>query len=211
MNPTKRMPLIMTVAAVAALSASLAYWAMVLYKPKERPIQAAPPPAVVEPSTAAAATLFGGNQVASAASNYQLTGVIASGAQGVAILVIDGQPAKAFKIGKEISPGVTIQEVHPRHIMLAENGIPKRVDLAPDSRPAAEMSVPVAAQPVPAAPPSAPPPPETSVAVPPGTPQEPPQPPPGPVQVPNAAPQMPQPAMEAPQAQSPVRPNPPTR
>jgi general secretion pathway protein C len=205
--------MIMTLAAVAALSASLAYWAIQLYKPKERPIQAAPQAVVIEPSADAAASLFGGNQVASAASNYQLTGVISSGAQGVAILIVDGQPAKAVKIGKEISPGVTVQEVHPRYVLLAENGVQKRVDLAPDTRPAADMSAPVAAQPMPsqpAVPPQQPPPPpNTSVPVPPGTPQEPPQPNQGQVQIPNAAPQAP---VEAPvEAQSPVRQNQPTR
>jgi general secretion pathway protein C len=167
---------------------------------------------VIEPSADAAATLFGGNQVAVAASNYQLTGVIASGAQGVAILVVDGQPAKAVKIGKEILPGVTVQEVHPRYVMLAEGGVPKRVELAPDARPAAEMSMP-AAQPMQPSQPAPPPPPQgTSVPVPPGTPQEPPQSVQGPVQVPSAPPQMPQPAAEAPvEAQSPVRQNQPTR
>ena len=210
MNPSKRGPLIMTIAAVAALSASLAYWAIQLYKPKERPIQAAPPPAVIEPSIDAAAGLFGGNQVAVAASNYQLTGVISSGAQGVAILVVDGQPAKAVKIGKEIVPGVTLQEVYPRYVMLAEGGVPKRVELAPDARPAAEMSAPMAAPPMP------PPPPQeqnTSVPVPPGTAQGPPQPLPNPgVQVPQAPPQLPQPSVEAPvEAQSPVRQDQPTR
>lgn len=211
--------MIMTLAAVAALSASLAYWAIQLYKPKQRPIQAAPPPAVIEPSLDSAATLFGGNQVANTASNYQLTGVISSGAQGVAILVVDGQPAKAVKIGKEISPGVTVAEVHPRYVMLSEGGVQKRVDLAQDTRPAADMSAPVnsqpgmgqplAAQPVPATPPPPPPPVETSVPVPPGTAQEPPQPAPGAVQIPNAAPQAPsEPQVNA---QSPVRPNQPTR
>jgi general secretion pathway protein C len=77
--------------------------------------------------------------VTAVASNYQLTGVVSSGREGVAILVADGQPPKAVQVGREISPGVTLSEVLPRYVMLSEGGVMKRIELATDAHPAAEM------------------------------------------------------------------------
>ena len=102
----KRLPLLFSLLAVIALSASIAYWVMALYKPQQRPLAAivdAPQP---EPAPDAAATLFGGQAVSVVASNYQLTGVVAAGREGVAILVADGQPPRALQVGKEIASGV---------------------------------------------------------------------------------------------------------
>jgi general secretion pathway protein C len=135
----KRLPLMLSLLAVIALSASVAYWVLELYKPPQRPLAAISEAALPEPSPDAAATLFGGQALAVVASNYQLTGVVAAGAEGVAILVADGQPPKALKVGAEIAPGVTVREVHPRYVMLAEGGVLKRIDLAADDKPAANM------------------------------------------------------------------------
>ncbi|MFD2365272.1 type II secretion system protein N [Pseudoduganella sp. GCM10020061] len=140
----KRLPLILNVLAVAALSASCAYWALQLYKPEQRPIAAPPPAERPAPSVASAIGLFGGAQVAAVASNYQLTGVVAAGRESVAIIVADGNPAKAVLIGREIVPGVVVQEVHPRYVMLSEGGVAKRIDLVQEARPAPDMAAPVA-------------------------------------------------------------------
>ena len=115
----KRMPLLLTLLALVALSASIAYWVLQLYKPEQRPIAAAPVAALPEPAVDAAATLFGGQAMAAVATNYQLTGVVAAGRNSVAILVADGQPAKAFPVGKELSAGVVVKEVYPRYVMLS--------------------------------------------------------------------------------------------
>ncbi len=129
----KRLPLLFSLLAVIALSASIAYWVMALYKPQQRPLAAivdAPQP---EPAPDAAATLFGGQAVAVVASNYQLTGVVAAGREGVAILVADGQPPRALQVGKEIASGVVVREVHAKYVMLSEGGVLKRIDLATDA------------------------------------------------------------------------------
>ena len=139
----KRMPLLLTLLALVALSASIAYWVLQLYKPDQRPLAAAPVAQLPQPSVDAAATLFGGQAMAAVVSNYQLTGVVAAGRNSVAILVADGQPAKAFPIGKELSAGVVVKEVHPRYVMLSEGGVLKRIDLAVDARPAADMAAPL--------------------------------------------------------------------
>jgi general secretion pathway protein C len=136
----KRLPLLFTLLALIFLAVSATYWGMQLYKPQQRPIAAAPPAAVPEPSPDAAATLFGGQAVANVATNYQLTGIVAAGRDSVAIIVAEGQPPKALKVGHELSPGVSISEVHPRYIMLSEGGVMKRIDLAADTKPAIALS-----------------------------------------------------------------------
>jgi len=151
MKTTKRMPLLATVLALVALSASIAYWLMALNPPPQRPIANAPVAVVAPPSVDAAATLFGGQLSTAVVTNYVLTGVIASGSQGVAIIVADGGQPKALKIGREVAPGITLNEVYPRYVTLLDNGIPKRIDLAPDNKGASSTSgvltAPMAAQP----------------------------------------------------------------
>jgi general secretion pathway protein C len=143
----KRLPLLFSLLAVIALSASLAYWVMQLYKPPQRPLAAAPPAVMPEPGVDAAATLFGGQAAAVVATNYQLTGVVAAGRESVAIIVADGTLPKALKIGKEVLDGVTVQEVHPRYVMLSEGGVLKRIDLATDAKAGNGLSPPPVAAP----------------------------------------------------------------
>ena len=168
----KRLPLILNVLAVAVLAASSAYWALQLYKPAQRPIAAPPPAMRAEPPIASATGLFGGAQVAAVASNFQLTGVVAAGSESVAIIVADGNPAQAVRLGGQVAPGVILREVHPRHVMLSDSGVAKRIDLAKDVKPAAEMAPPTAvAAPAPAA--IAPPPAQPVAVQPSGTPATP--------------------------------------
>ena len=136
----KRLPLLFTLLALVFLAVSATYWGMQLYKPQQRPIAAVQTAALPEPSPDAAATLFGGQAVTDVVSNYQLTGIVSAGRDSVAILVADGQPPKALTVGRELAPGVSISEVHPKYIMLSEGGVMKRVDLAADTRPAIPLS-----------------------------------------------------------------------
>lgn len=145
----KRLPLVLTLAALVALAATIAYWILQLYQPPQRPIAAAPVAAAPEPSMDAAGTLFGGQAAAAVATNFQLTGVISAGDQSVAIIAANGAPAKALAIGKEIAPGVTVAQVHSRYVMLSDSGVMKRIDLATDAKAAAPMGT-QGAQPAPA-------------------------------------------------------------
>jgi general secretion pathway protein C len=151
----KRLPLLFTLLALILLAVSIAYWFLQLYKPAQRPL--APPPVVAqaEPSPDAAASLFGGQPTVVAVSSYQLTGVVAAGRDSAVILVAEGSPPKAVRIGREIVPGVTVAEVHPRYVMLSEGGIMKRVDLAQASGSSQGGAVmpPTGMQPVAVAPP----------------------------------------------------------
>lgn len=133
----KRWPLLTSFVLFIALCVSATYWGMQLLKPPARPV-AAPPPAVqAPPDPRATAVLFGGRQgPVAVATNYQLRGVVSSGTSGesVAILSADGKPPEAVRANREIQPGVVIKEVHPRYVLLQENGVMKRVDLLDEAK-----------------------------------------------------------------------------
>ena len=137
----KRMPLIFSLLALIALSASTAYWVMNLMEKEKRPIAALAEAAPPDPSVDAAATLFGGQAVTAAASSYQLTGVVYAGRDSVAILVEDNKPPRAVMVGREIASGVMIKEVHPKYVMLSEGGMLKRIDLATDAKAGANLAL----------------------------------------------------------------------
>ncbi len=129
----KRLPLIVTVLAVVLLSASLAYWGLQLFKPQQRAIAAPPPAPPMGINVDAAKGLFGGQVVVAAVSNYQLKGVVAArGEDSAAIISVDNKPAVAIAIGKEVLAGVTVKEVHAKHVILSEGGVNKRLDLPSD-------------------------------------------------------------------------------
>lgn len=133
----KRLPLIASFLLFIALCASIAYWALQLFKPPLRPVAAPPRVARADVSPDAAAVLFGGRPgKAAAASNYQLKGVIMSGTarDSVAILSADGKPAQAVSMGMEVTPGVSVKEVHDDYVLLSEGGVIKRVDLPESSK-----------------------------------------------------------------------------
>lgn len=159
----KRLPVPVTVAtfgAITALSASMAYWGMQLFKEQQRPIAAVAQQAPPEPSIEAAKGLFGGDVAVAVASNFQLKGVVAAinGRHSVAIIAADGQPPKAYPVGAEVAPGVKVQEVAPQYVVLTEGGIPKRIELPADA-PSGGGAGPSAAMlpPLPAAGPATPP------------------------------------------------------
>ncbi|WP_420472899.1 type II secretion system protein N [Noviherbaspirillum sp. ST9] len=160
----RRLPQIVSFLLFIALCASVAYWAMQLFKPPVRPVAAPPRAAQAEIRPDAAAGLFGkSTRNAEMASNYQLRGVIFSGSprNSVAIISADGKPAQAIGVDEEIVPGVTIKEVHRDHVLLLEGGANKRVDLpenakglegiaaTPAATPARPATPPVSNQPVP--------------------------------------------------------------
>ena len=132
----KRLPQFTSLLAVVALSVSLAYWAMQLLKAPQRPINPPAVPVVQDASVEAGASLFGGQVSVATASNYQLKGVVAAsnGRRSVAIISTDGKPSVAVPEGAEVAPGVTVQEVHVRHVLLLDGGVSKRIDLVADDK-----------------------------------------------------------------------------
>ncbi len=129
----KRLPLIVSILIVVALSSSLAYWGVELSKKPQRPIATPVAQIETEAPVDGAASMFGGQAVQVAVSNYQLKGVVASGGSGsVAILAIDGKPPRALPVGAEVATGITVKEVQARFVLLSEGGVIKRIELAAD-------------------------------------------------------------------------------
>ena len=126
-----RLPFIADLILSGALCASLAYWGMHFLQPQPRRANAfAQPVEAVMPQTEAAAVLFGGRARDAAGSRtVVLTGVIADGAHGVAILAMDGKPPQVVGLGMEAAPGVMVAEVNATYVLLSEDGMIKRLDL----------------------------------------------------------------------------------
>ena len=65
--------------------------------------------------------------LAAESSRFQLVGVIAprdpsSGSQGLALIVIDGKPAQAFKVGDMLDSDRILQAVHVRGVLIGPRG-----------------------------------------------------------------------------------------
>jgi len=90
------------------------------------PLPAGPRAVAVDP--AAMARLLGGvpaapgaTVAAPVASRFQLVGV-AAGARsggGAAVISVDGAPARPYRVGTTIEPGLVLQSVHGRRAVLA--------------------------------------------------------------------------------------------
>lgn len=128
----KRLPLLMSFVMFILLCMSLSYWGMQVFKPKVRSVNAPVNANAVEPGEGQWGSVFGLNPLAeAAASNYQLKGVVVAvhALDSAAILSADGKPSQTIAVGKELSPGVILQEVHATHIVISEAGVIKRVEL----------------------------------------------------------------------------------
>jgi general secretion pathway protein C len=132
----KHLPVMTSFVLFIALCASLAYWAMQIFKPK---VHDAAVPVLIAgsaPKLDAAAGLFGGHLNTAVASNYQLIGVIfaSNPDESVAILATDGKPAQSIRTHREVEPGVTLNEVNRHHVLLSEGGLIKRIELPENAR-----------------------------------------------------------------------------
>jgi general secretion pathway protein C len=123
---------LLVVALVLVLAWQLAYWTWVFVAPAPVRSSTKTENAV---DLAIAASLFGASAPASSgaagASSVRLKGVVAP-TPGVAASAIfatgAGRDLSVF-IGSEVSPGVTLAEVHPDHVVLSRGGVKERVDL----------------------------------------------------------------------------------
>ena len=128
----KRLPLAMSFVMFILFCMSLSYWGMQVFKPKVRTVNAPVNTSSFEPGEGQWGSLFGRNPLVEAAvSNYQLKGVVVAGlASGsAAILSADGKPSQTIAVGRELSQGVILKEVHETYIVISEGGLIKRVEL----------------------------------------------------------------------------------
>ena len=118
-----------TLALWALAGASVVYWGLRL---SARPVGLTVPvvaPAAVAPDAQAMARLLGVPAAGAAAarapaasltSRFALIGVLAgrSSGGGAALIAVDGQPAKPFRVGAVVDEGLVLQALHPRQARL---------------------------------------------------------------------------------------------
>lgn len=128
----KRLPVLVTFLMFIALCASLSFWGLRLFKPQARAVAAVFQQGSYEPGAGQWGGIFGASQAMQAsATNYQLKGIVLAKREekSLAIISVNGKPALAVAMNKEIAPGVTLKEVHAQYVMVSESGIMRRVDL----------------------------------------------------------------------------------
>lgn len=128
----RRAPLIASFILFLLLISSLAYWAMQLFAPPPRPV-VAPPQSFSQqvPPIAAAASIFGGRSSGKTMINVQLRGVVLAGRvkDSVAILVAEDGAPQPLRLEDEVLPGVKVQAIHPRYVVLSDHGVLREVSL----------------------------------------------------------------------------------
>ncbi len=126
----KRLPALLSLLLFVALCASVAYWLLQWMAPAPRPVAAPPVTQQAMPPVSAAVNLFGGNPQ-SGATAIQLRGIIHSsrGSDSVAIVAVEGKPARALRIRSEVMPGIELKEIRARTVILSERGGDREVVL----------------------------------------------------------------------------------
>ena len=119
----------LTLAAVAALGAVLAYWTWAWIAPRPT----APGPAAAHtPTLESAYRLFGGARTAAAPTqtSFSLIGVAASSGAGRGYAIVNnGTRTLVVRAGDEAAPDVRLAEVHPTHVVLDYGGRRETLDL----------------------------------------------------------------------------------
>lgn len=141
----KRLPALLSLLLFVALCASLAYWLLQWLAPAPRAVAAPPVAQTPMPPLSAAFNLFGGNPQ-SGAMAIQLRGIIHSGraSDSVAIIAVEGKPARALQVQSEVVPGIQLKQIRARTVILSERGgdrevmLPEFSALAVAAQPAAD-------------------------------------------------------------------------
>lgn len=139
------MPRIAAFVVALLLGASAVYWA--LGWPSVQTGPALPPPQASDELPAASGADIGrllgaaaspvqGAGAPDASSRFALTGVVALGAgRGVALISIDGKPARPYRVGSRLEEGWVLQSVGPRSVALGDEAAsPARLQLALPAR-----------------------------------------------------------------------------
>jgi general secretion pathway protein C len=120
---------LVSVGLFAALCGVIASWALELFSPKA-PIAPASAIGQSQPPTnlGPAGSLFGATPQATTAtvtqapSNVQVAGVLAGGPNAVALLAVDGKPAKPFGIGETVADGLKVTAISADSVTLDRRG-----------------------------------------------------------------------------------------
>lgn len=136
------LPRLLTLVAAGVLASVVAYWAVQLAAPRS---PTAPFGTIGDARDGLdlqlAGQMFGmpggvAPVAGRAASNIQVLGVVAGPPTASAVLSVDGKPAKAFGLGDEVTPGMTLAEVRIDAVVFDRGGLrseapaPARASLA---------------------------------------------------------------------------------
>jgi general secretion pathway protein C len=109
----------------AAALASVVFWGLKATSSSGGPQAAVMPAAVTPVDTNQVARLLGARavQVATVAApnRFALVGVITGAPHGAALIAIDGQPPKPFRVGGALEQDLVLQSVTPRRAVLARS------------------------------------------------------------------------------------------
>lgn len=127
----QRAPTVMAFLLFLALCASVSHWLLQWMAPPPRPVAALPQATRAMPPLAAAANLFGGRAQAAGMANVQLKGIIRSGspAGSVAIIAVEGKPARALSANAEVANGLIVKAINARSVVLSDRGAEKELTL----------------------------------------------------------------------------------
>lgn len=127
--------------ATLALAAGLGVWVALLLAPSPRVV----PPSISFETIAGTDTrpvarwFGGGNQRV----RVTVAGIIATGDdRGAAVLSVDGAPARAYRIGEVLAPGVLLAGVTRDAVSIDQDGAVESVRMAADPRPLIQGFVP---------------------------------------------------------------------
>jgi general secretion pathway protein C len=127
----KRLPLLSSFLLFLMLCASVTYWVLQWMAPATRPLVVPTQAERALPAMSAAANLFGGTSEVVSAIPVQLRGIIRAARpnESVAIIALEGKPARALRVNAEVANGIVIKEINVRGVVLSDHGVEREVRL----------------------------------------------------------------------------------
>ncbi len=127
---------------IVACAGTIIWWGVLLSAPKPA-IAPAVEPTLTQPDPAAAFALFGSvGRVAAGAPDSRLgairvVGVIVHPKLGAALLSVNGAPPKAYAVGENVAPGLSLREVNADGAVFDRFG--ERIEVAAPRRTSVEL------------------------------------------------------------------------
>ncbi len=139
----RRAPILIHLLGAIAAGALFAFWALKLTTSAAAVAPPPPPPPMArEPDAGLAARMFGDVGAAPASAlNVQVSGVFAAGRASSAVISVDGKPARAILLGKQVAAGVRLSGVQADGVTLEQDGA--RTQYKVPTPAVAQASVPV--------------------------------------------------------------------
>jgi len=118
-------PRLLQGAAIVAIASGIGLWGALLLAPHPDP---APPMLVTQaPPSHGLEPLEGWFGSGKGRLQVRITGLMAAGERSTAVLSIDGAPARAYRIGDALAPGITLSAVQADAIVINQDGLDETV------------------------------------------------------------------------------------